>query len=221
MRKLCVVIAISALVLGGALGCASKSMVRRSTGEINSKIDALGESLEETQERTRQNERRIGQVDQKVDSASQTAQAANRSATNAASAARAAGTRIEAIDKASRRLVYDLAVSADEGNFEFGKANLPAETRQKIDELILKLTQDPQNVFIEIEGHTDDVGSPAANARLGLARAEAVQRYLYEQYQIPLHKMNVISFGEERPIAPNSTEEGRAQNRRVVIRVRM
>ena len=47
----------------------------------------------------------------------------------------------------------------------------------------------------------------------------AGQRYLYEQYQIPLHKMNVISYGEDKPIAPNKTKAGRAQNRRVVIKV--
>ena len=46
-----------------------------------------------------------------------------------------------------------------------------------------------------------------------------MKRYLYEQYQIPLHKMNVISYGEEKPVAPNKTKAGRAQNRRVVIKV--
>ena len=57
------------------------------------------------------------------------------------------------------------------------------------------------------------------NERLGLERAEAVKKYLYEQHQIPLHKMNVISYGAEKPLAPNTTKEGRAQNRAVVIRV--
>ena len=52
-----------------------------------------------------------------------------------------------------------------------------------------------------------------------LFRSQAVQRYLYEQYQIPLHKMSVISYGQEKPAAPNNTRDGRAQNRRVVIRV--
>jgi peptidoglycan-associated lipoprotein len=46
-----------------------------------------------------------------------------------------------------------------------------------------------------------------------------VKRYLYEHHQIPLHKMNVISYGKEKPVAPNNTRDGRAQNRRVVIRV--
>jgi outer membrane protein OmpA-like peptidoglycan-associated protein len=52
-----------------------------------------------------------------------------------------------------------------------------------------------------------------------MERAEAVKRSLYEQHQIPLHRMNVISYGEDKPAAPNNTRDGRAQNRRVVIRV--
>ena len=52
-----------------------------------------------------------------------------------------------------------------------------------------------------------------------MARAEIVKRYLYEQHQIPLHRMNIISYGEDKPLAENKTKEGRAQNRAVVIRV--
>jgi hypothetical protein len=55
--------------------------------------------------------------------------------------------------------------------------------------------------------------------KLGLDRAEAVKRYLYQQHQIPLHRISVISYGSEKPIAPNTTKAGRAQNRRVVIKV--
>jgi len=85
--------------------------------------------------------------------------------------------------------------------------------------VVSQLKQDPKNVWIEIEGHTDNVGDKVVNEKIGLERAQAVERYLYEQYQIPLHKMNVISYGEEKPVAPNKTKEGRAQNRRVVIKI--
>ena len=46
-----------------------------------------------------------------------------------------------------------------------------------------------------------------------------MKRYLYEAHQIPLHKINVISYGEDKPVSPNKTKDGRAQNRRVVIKV--
>ena len=85
--------------------------------------------------------------------------------------------------------------------------------------MINQLKATPQNVFIEIEGHTDNVGDVVINERLGLNRAEAVKRYLYEQHQVPLHKINVITYGEDKPVAPNNTRDGRAQNRRVVVKV--
>jgi outer membrane protein OmpA-like peptidoglycan-associated protein len=85
--------------------------------------------------------------------------------------------------------------------------------------MIDQLKTNPQNVYIEIEGHTDNVGDTMINERLGMDRAEAVKRYLYEQHQVPLHKINVISYGEEKPVAPNNTRDGRAQNRRVVVKV--
>ena len=86
--------------------------------------------------------------------------------------------------------------------------------------MIAQLQADPQNVYFEIEGHTDSTGSERRNMQLGMQRADSVKLYLYDQYSVPLHRMSVLSFGEERPAAPNDTAEGRAQNRRVVIRVR-
>ena len=219
MRKFFVAIPIAVLAVSGSTACATKKFVRTNVGEVNDKVDSLGKSLEETQERTRQNEGKIANVDQKADRAQQAAQQAHNAANEARSAADAAASKADAVDKASRRLVYEVVLSEDSGNFKFGKVDLPDEAKQKIDEMVSQLKQDPKNVFIEIEGHTDNVGPKAVNERIGLERAEAVQRYLYEQYQIPLHKMNVISYGEDKPIAPNKTKAGRAQNRRVVIKV--
>jgi outer membrane protein OmpA-like peptidoglycan-associated protein len=85
--------------------------------------------------------------------------------------------------------------------------------------MVNSLKTDTKAVWIEIEGHTDNVGEAKYNERLGLDRAEAVKRYLYEQHQVPLHKINTISYGEDKPAAPNNTRDGRAQNRRVVIKV--
>ena len=82
------------------------------------------------------------------------------------------------------------------GKFRARKADLPADVKKKLDDLAARLKADPAGSYIEIEGHTDSTGSTELNERLGLARAENVKRYLYEAYQIPLHKINVISFGE-------------------------
>ncbi|HWF84436.1 MAG TPA: OmpA family protein [Vicinamibacterales bacterium] len=219
LRRFLFALPIAAIALGGTTACATKKFVRTSVGEVNDKVDAQGRSIEETQERTRKNEGRISEVDQKAQAAAQSAQQANSAATAANDAASAVNGKVDTMDKASKRLVYEVVLSEDGGNFKFGKTTLPDEAKQKIDEMVAQLKQDPKNIYIEIEGHTDNVGPKATNEKLGLERAEAVQRYLYEQYQIPLHKMSVISYGEDKPVAPNKTKEGRAQNRRVVIKV--
>jgi peptidoglycan-associated lipoprotein len=223
LRKLFMALPVTLLVVGGTTACASKKFVRTSVGEVNGKVDSLGRSVEETQERTRKNEGKINEVDQKAQAAAQSAQQANQAAVQAQNSATEVGTkanaRFDAIDAANHRLVYEVVLSEDQGNFKFGQTKLPDEAKQKIDEMVQQLKTDPKNVFIEIEGHTDNVGNKLANEKIGLERAEAVQRYLYEQYQIPLHKMNVISYGEDKPAAPNKTKAGRAQNRRVVIKV--
>jgi peptidoglycan-associated lipoprotein len=222
-RKFFIAMPIVVLAVGGSTACATKKYVRTSVGEVNEKVDSQGRAIEETQERTRKNEGRIAEVDTKAQAAAQSAQQANDAAAQAKNAATAVGAeangKFDAIDKASKRLVYEVVLSEDQGNFKFGKTNLPDEAKQKLDEMVAQMKQDPKNIYLEIEGHTDNVGDKATNERIGLARADAVKRYLYEQYQIPLHKMNVISYGMDKPVAPNKTKAGRAQNRRVVIKV--
>ena len=222
---------MSALTLAGVVAvglpaCATKGFVRSRVGEVNGKVDNLSTSVEETQERTKKNEAAINDVDQKAQAANaaagqaqQAASAANSAATAAGNRANEVGAKADEIDKASKRLVYTVVLSEDEGQFKFGKTDLPQEAKAKIDEVIQKLMANPNGAWFEIEGHTDNVGSPAINEKIGMERAEAVKKYLYEQYQIPLHKMNVISYGSEKPVAPNKTKAGRAQNRRVVIKV--
>ena len=222
----------AALVLTVAVApaCATKKFVRAEVGGVNTKVDGLSTSLEATQERTRQNEARIGVVDVKADAADVKAVAAGRSATEARTVADAATGavkdvdtrltgRVNEVETAARRLIYEVTLSEDQGNFRFGGATLPDDAKASLDQMVDQLKADPQGIFIEIEGYTDNVGEAAYNEQLGLERAETVKRYLYQQHQVPLHKINVISYGEDRPLAPNTTRAGRAQNRRVVVRV--
>ena len=218
MRKLMLVVPI--VMLGvGSTACATKKFVRGEVGQVNTKVDGLSTQLEETQERTKKNEGRIGEVDQKADAAGKSASAAQASADAAKGEAVKAGEKASAVETASRRLVYEVVLSEDQGNFKFGKVDLPDTAKQRIDQMVADLKADPKGIFIELEGHTDNVGSKDYNTKLGEERAEAVKRYLYEAHQVPLHKINVISYGEEKPVSPNNTKDGRAQNRRVVIKV--
>lgn len=218
MKRIVSALAISALAFSGT-ACATKGMVKQRVGEVNEKVDGLSKSVEETQERTRANEGRIGEVDQKASAADQRAAAARARADEAYGAADKVNARADAIEAASKRLVFEVVMSEDKGGFKFGQAKIPAEMQAQLDELVAQLKANPNGGYIEIEGHTDNVGPKTTNHKIGLDRAEAVKRYLYEHQQIPLHKINVISYGEEKPIAPNKTKAGRAQNRRVVIKV--
>ena len=227
MSKSLITASLLALTVAVAPACATKKYVRTEVGGVNSKVDTLSGTVEQTQGRIQQDEARIGEVDKKAEAAGQSATAAQNAANAANAAARQVGTRVDqvaagvAADVASlRKLVYEVTLSEDQGNFKFGKTELPDEAKARLDAMVgqLKGTQD-KDLYIEVEGHTDNVGTKEGNYELGLERAEAVKRYLYMQHQIPLHKINVISYGEEKPVSPNNTKDGRAQNRRVVIRV--
>ena len=225
MRKT-LIVGLCALSLAAAPGCATKKFVRTEVDQVNAKVASLTGSLEQVQERVRQAEGRITEVDAKTVAASERAAAAQQSASaaqqtaNAANAAAAkVNARAETIGASARKLTFEVVLNEQTGNFAFGNTTLPVEAKAAIDKLVDTLKGQRSAVWIEIEGHTDNVGDKGYNERLGLTRAEMVKRYLHEQHQIPLHKMNVISFGEDKPAADNKTRAGRAQNRRVVIRV--
>jgi len=225
-KKWLSVLTLGGLVVTGLPACATRGFVRTRVQDVNAKVETLAQSVEDTQERTRRNEGTIRETDQKAQGAQASADQARQAANTAGTDARVAGTKADevavktnAIDKASRRIVYTVVLSDDEGQFKFGKTDLPDEAKVNIDKVVTQLKADPNGAYLEIEGYTDSIGGKNVNERIGLERAESVKRYLFEQHQIPLHKMNVISYGAANPVASNKTSEGRAQNRRIVIRV--
>jgi OmpA-OmpF porin, OOP family len=101
--------------------------------------------------------------------------------------------------------------------FEFGKATLQAESFFELDRIANMLTQNP-NMIIEVQGHTDNVGSDEANLRLSQQRADAVRDYILTK-KIPLERIRSLGLGEAKPIASNATTEGQAKNRRVEFEI--
>jgi len=211
------------LLLAGAVfaspACATKGYVNKNVADVNKKVESVSRSLEETQERTKANEGKIIAVDLKAGTAQGAADKARQAAADADARAGAADAKAVALDAASRKLIFSVVLSADEGNFAVGKWALPDSAKTRIDEMVARVKAEQQVVYFEIEGHTDSTGPKTFNDRLGLERAGAVERYLHDQHQVPLHKMNVISYGAERPVAPNKTKAERAQNCRIVINV--
>ena len=199
------------LAAGLALaGCAKKSFVQREVGEVNEKVDAVSAEVEKTQERVRKNEVEIARVNDESQSGIAEAKGSAAAAMDKAAAAEQA---------AKGKLVYTLTVSNDKVQFPFNKAELSDEAKALIDDEIGPFVQDNAGVWFEIEGHTDSTGDATYNMLLGEQRAMAVRDYLAKAHGIALSRLEVISYGEEEPAADNSNRDGRAQNRRVVIRV--
>lgn len=140
-----------------------------------------------------------------------------------AQASQAQGTANEALQRANAahklaegKFLYEVVLSDDSVKFPVNRKELSPEAKARLDELADRLSSENRNVYLEIQGFTDASGSANDNERLGEARAQAVRRYLHKR-GIALNRMSTISYGEEDPVASNSTAEGRAQNRRVTI----
>lgn len=193
-----------ATALVGTTGCATKKYVKQETGAVNTRVDEVQGQVEQSQTRLNAHEGRINQHDQQIGDISKTAQ--------------------EALDRAQQagklaqgKFLYETVLTDEKVKFGFDTADLSPEGQAAIDEFAAKIKEQNQNVYIEIQGHTDNVGSAKYNEELGLLRAESVRRYLNQKHGFPLHRINVISYGETAAVADNGNRQGRAQNRRVAL----
>jgi outer membrane protein OmpA-like peptidoglycan-associated protein len=203
-------IALMSVALLLSTACATKKHVAREVGEVNEKVASVEASLEKTQESAQRNETRINDVDL-------SAQAGIGEAKD--SAARAL-TRADEAERAARgKLLYSLTLSNDKVTFPRSRARLSDEAKKMVDETVAPIVAENRGVYLEIEGHTDASGPGPYNLQLGEDRAMAVRNYLHEQHQIALNRMEVISYGEAKPVTDNKTRTNRAMNRRVVIKV--
>jgi outer membrane protein OmpA-like peptidoglycan-associated protein len=140
------------------------------------------------------------------------ARAAQESADAAISGVNATNDRISALDDYVPQNV--LAV-----NFKVGSSTLSADSKAKLDELATKALN-AKGYVLEVSGFADATGSVNRNRALSQRRADTVIRYLVENHQIPLRRIvTPYGFGESNPVADNKTRDGRAQNRRVEVKV--
>ena len=186
-----------------ATGCATKKYVAGEVAGVNQRVDGVQTQVEDAQTKLKDHEGRISQNTNATAAASKTAQ-------EALDRAVAAGKLAEG------KFLYETVLSDDKVKFGFDKAELSTEAKAALDEFAVKLRGDNHNVYIEIQGHTDNVGSEEYNFSLGEKRAETVRRYLSLK-GVPLNRMSTISYGEAEPVADNSKRDGRNQNRRVVL----
>ena len=186
-----------------ATGCATKKYVQGEVAGVTQRVDGVQTQVEDAQTKLKDHEGRISQNTSATAAASKTAQ-------EALDRAVAAGKLAEG------KFLYETVLSDDKVKFGFDKAELSTEAKAALDAFSDKLKADNKNVYVEVQGHTDNVGSEEYNVQLGEKRAEAVRRYL-SMKGVPLNRLSTISYGEAEPVADNSTRDGRNQNRRVVL----
>ncbi len=209
MRKSLVLTVVALVAVGLTFtGCATKEYVDQQV-QASQKVTETKIAEVQTQVEANQGEiTKLHQKDQELEG-----QLAKLSET-----AKDALVRAEEAGKLAKgKFLYEVTLTDNDVHFGFNKYELSDEAKAALDEFANKIKAENKNVYIEIQGHTDNIGSEKYNLELGYKRAEQVMRYLNMQHGFPLHRMNVISYGEYKPIADNSTKEGRAQNRRVTL----
>jgi outer membrane protein OmpA-like peptidoglycan-associated protein len=201
---------IAVLALVASTGCVSKKVWKQNVAETDTRLQGVESGIETQEKRTTDLAR---ETDTRITEVKGTAEKAVELGSTALSKA-------ESAEKAARgKVLWTTTLSDDSVKFTFDGDQVPTEAQTILDDLAGKVKGMDKSVYLEIEGHTDNIGSEDYNEHLGELRAEAVRNYLAEKAGIPLHVMNVISFGESKPVAANNTAEGRAKNRRVVVRV--
>jgi peptidoglycan-associated lipoprotein len=201
-----------------SVGCATKKFVAKevTASEVRTtgQIDEMKKAVEETQTEIRNLAK---ELDVKIEGLEQSSK---QLAENDANLERIAKDNAQMIIQMGQ-LSFTKTLSDAAASFKSDSADLSEGARAELDRFAELLVRQNKLVHLEIQGHTDSRGSEDYNQKLGQQRAEKVREYLYKQHDIPLHLMNVISFGDEQPFADNATKDGRAQNRRVVLVVRM
>lgn len=119
-------------------------------------------------------------------------------------------------DWLAEQLASSGSVALEGITFDTGKSAVRPESKAVLDEVGALLKNDTA-LALEIQGHTDNVGSPTANLTLSQQRADAVKAYLVSTYGIDAARLTTAGFGDTRPVADNATEDGRAKNRRVEL----
>jgi len=215
MRRLTGGPLVALVVLGliASTGCVSKKMFRRNVEETSTRVGTVESAVEANEKRINDlredTDTRISDLDTRTEHATEIGRTAMTQAEQAS----------EQAEKAARgRLIWEVTLSNDQVKFSFNQASIPPDAAAVLDDLVKKVLAYDKAVYVEVEGHTDSAGSEDYNYDLGEKRASAVRDYLAHE-GIPLHALNVISYGESSPVADNSSPSGRSANRRVVVRV--
>ena len=221
MNRTSLVICLAASMVA-TVGCSSKNYVKSQTTPLINKTNELDDL-------TAKNTRDIKDVDQRAQAAiqavnsktaevEQKTQTAAQNATQAQQMADAANTRVGVLTNTVVNLDNYHAVAETSVKFGFDKDNLTKKAQEALDQLAAQIAS-TKGYIIALEGGTDSVGPADYNYDLSQRRANSVIQYLASKYNVPAHKIYVIGLGKDKPVEPNKTAAGRADNRRVDVRL--
>lgn len=207
------------LVISFGSACATKKYVRNRVGERVTPLENRTGELEET---ARRNTQEISRISRDVEDLKQRTDRAQQQADRAATSAEQANTRVAGVEKS----VDDLRANLDKYTvqktvtvlFNAGKSELLPEAMAALDELAGQI-KGRNGFLLELQGFASAEGKPELNEQLSQSRSEVVKRYLAEHHNIPLFRISIIGLGVSRPVADNTTKEGRVQNRRVEVKL--
>jgi outer membrane protein OmpA-like peptidoglycan-associated protein len=212
----------SALALTLVTGCSTKNYVKSQTGpliqqtnELDAKTAQDHRDIQDTDQRAQSG---IAKAQSAADQANQHAVAAGQSADQANSAAEQAVNHVSSLEGVVANLDNYKVLSDVSVTFGFDKSTLTEADRAQLDQIAPGL-QGTRGYILALTGGTDSVGDAAYNYELSQRRADAVVRYLATKYNIAPHRFYEIGIGKDNPPADNHTKEGRAENRRVEIKL--
>jgi outer membrane protein OmpA-like peptidoglycan-associated protein len=203
-------------------GCSTKNYVRSQTAPLVQQTNDLDA-------KTAQDHRNITDTDQRAqagiakassaaNAADQHAQAAGQAADAANQSAQDAVNRVDTLSGVVANLDNYKQLSDVSVTFGFDKSVLTDADREQLDQVAAGLTG-ARGYLLEVTGGTDSVGDAEYNYKLSQRRADAVVNYLSSKYTIPPHKFYLIGIGKDDAVADNKTAAGRAQNRRVEVKL--
>jgi OmpA-OmpF porin, OOP family len=208
--------------MAATVGCTSKNYVKQQTTPLINKTNELDDMTAKNSKDIKDVDARaqagIQAVNVKTADVEQKAQAAGQSAATAQQLADAANSRVGVLTNTVANLDNYRPVAETSVKFGFNKDNLTPKAKEALDQLAGTISS-TKGYIIALEGSTDSVGPADYNYDLSQRRANAVIQYLASKYNVPAHKIYVIGLGKDKPMETNKTREGRADNRRVDVRL--
>jgi OmpA-OmpF porin, OOP family len=212
----------AAVALVGVTGCTTKNYVKTQTApiiehtnQLEDQTAANNRAIKDTDERATAG---ISKAQAAADAANQNAQASTKAAGDAETSANNAVHRADSLDSVVKNLDDYKSMANVTVTFGFDKANLTKDDKEQLDTFAAQLGS-AKSYILEVTGGTDSTGSAAYNYDLSERRADAVVQYLASKYAIAPHRFYLIGIGKDKEVAPNTTADGRKQNRRVEVQM--